>query len=80
MKNDKDKLIEQSEAQQSPRLAKAEDFKIKTADEAANQSVPGHGQHGQSAREYNALLKHGARQPGKSRFSGQGAPLPTVAR
>jgi hypothetical protein len=69
MNNDKDKLLDLSESQLNPYLARPEDFIVTKANEAANQTVPGHGQHGDSAREYRHLLKQSARQPDKSKFT-----------
>ncbi len=79
MSNDKDKLIEQSESQRSPRLARPEDFTITSASEAANQRLPGHGQCGDNLRQYNQLLKEREQVAGKSKPTGKGAPVAASA-
>jgi hypothetical protein len=64
-----DKLIELTEAQQNPGLARAEDFEV--IDGGAPMAEPFHGQHGDSRAEYKRLLaqrdQDGKSKPGSAR-------------
>lgn len=54
--NGKNQKIELTENQQNPGLARPEDFTVMHPDESATKHLPGHGQCGDTKREYNALL------------------------
>ncbi len=58
MNEEQNQLIEQTPTQANPGAAMPTDFKV-------NESLPGHGQCGDSEREYNALLAgaHGLEEP-----------------
>ena len=70
MKDEKDRLVEQSESQRNPFLARPEDFEV--GKPGANTGMPGHGQHGDTVAEERALLAS-IPQP----ISGRGQLLPT---
>jgi hypothetical protein len=64
-----DQLFEQSESQRDPGKARPEDFTISTENNAA---VPGNGQRGDTAKEFNQLLAIRASKAGKSKPTGHG--------
>jgi hypothetical protein len=70
--------IELSEAQQNPYLARPEDFVVGTGVDAAKRQLPGHGQCGDTLREYNHLLKQREQSAGKSKPVYKGVDLPTA--
>lgn len=55
----KDVLIELTESQRDPYLARPEDFEVMRPDEAAQLETPGHGQHGENSKELTRLLREG---------------------
>jgi len=77
MNTDKDTLFEQTEAQRNPYLARPEDFEVMSPVEAAQRSLPGHGQCGNNFHQYNQLLKEREHVAGKSKPTGKGAPVVT---
>jgi hypothetical protein len=74
MNNERNKMIEPTEAQFSPGLARPEDFEVSTPDQIAR-TVPGHGQRGKDKKEYNRLLQEAFAEPGKSVWQGRGQEL-----
>ncbi len=56
MQNEKNQKIELTPEQQAPGRAKAEDFEIVPASEAAKMKMPAHGQRGRTKEEYERLL------------------------
>jgi hypothetical protein len=78
MTNHNEEKIELSLNQQNPYLARPEDFTVMPAGEAAKRSLPGHGQHGDTQREYNAILNDPRRGYNKSEPTGRGATLATT--
>jgi hypothetical protein len=77
MTNHDEEKIELSDNQQSPYQARPEDFTVMPASEAAKRSLPGHGQHGNTQREYAAILNDPRRGFNKSKPTGKGVTLPT---
>jgi hypothetical protein len=73
-----DQVIQLTNAQQNPYLARPEDFPVSEPDEIANLPVPFHGQCGDSTREYDQLLAVRASKAGKSKPTGRGLDLPTA--
>jgi hypothetical protein len=69
MTNEQDQLITQTESQRDPGKADPADFTISTEN---NDDVPGHGQRGRSAKEFNQLLAIRASKAGKSHPTGHG--------
>jgi predicted alpha/beta-fold hydrolase len=66
-----DMLIEQTDNQRNPFLARPEDFEVlEPSDAAKPMARPFHGQTGDSKTEYNRLLQ-------EAPLTGKGAPLPT---
>lgn len=80
MTNSNDQKIDLTPSQQNPYLARPEDFEVTTAKEAANQARPGHGQTGDSNREYAKLLNNPRRAENRTKPMGKGLKLPTVSR
>jgi len=62
-------LIQQSGAQINCRLARPEDFVVLTPEEGITAETPGHGQCGDSKKEYRRLLEKAADAPGKSKLT-----------
>jgi hypothetical protein len=73
-----DQVIQLTDSQQNPYLARPEDFKISEPDDIASRSVPFHGQCGDTTREYNRLLAIRESKAGKSKVTGKGPELPTA--
>jgi len=61
---EQDVKIELTSTQQNPGAAKPEDFTVTKAE--IPRPVPGHGQHGRTAREERDLYLEAAGDPGKS--------------
>ena len=76
MTREKDKLVQQSEAQRNPYLARPEDFTIMSAADAAQKVLSGHGQRGENMRQYNRLLEERKRDAGKSTPTRKDVDLP----
>jgi len=64
-------IITQSAAQTDPHLADPHDFKVLKAEDGIGAPTPGHGQHGRSLEELQALLLRAAQDRGKSSFCGK---------
>jgi hypothetical protein len=75
---EQDQIIQLTEGQQNPYLARPEHFTISEPDQIASLPVPFHGQCGDTAREYKQLLAIRASKAGKSGVTGKGVDLPTA--
>jgi hypothetical protein len=64
-----DEVIDLTPSQSNPGLADPADFKVSTDNTA---DVPGHGQRGESTKEFNQLLAVRASKAGKSHPTGHG--------
>lgn len=62
---EQNRVIEQSEAQRNPYIARGNDFTVTTASEGLSKTLPATGQRGDSEKEYARLLEEGSQRTGK---------------